>query len=107
MTVYHTRPGVLLTQVCGEYMLVATREARKHCTYVQQINGSAAVLWERLEQGATVADLRKALEEKYRMPGRDIGPDILNLLRIMEEAGYLLTEEVPDGGTGKEESAHA
>ena len=29
------RPGVVLTQVCEEYLLVATRKARGLCPYVK------------------------------------------------------------------------
>ena len=49
---YVTRPGVVLTSICDEYMLLAAKAAREHCPYMTQLNESSAFLWRRLEQGA-------------------------------------------------------
>lgn len=39
---YQIRPGVVLSEVCGEYLLLATMEASRYCPYVYQINETAA-----------------------------------------------------------------
>ena len=35
---YRTRPGVILASVCGEYVLVGTKEALKQCPNITRIN---------------------------------------------------------------------
>ena len=42
---YQIRPGVVLTEACGEYLLLATLDASKYCPYVYQINETAAFFW--------------------------------------------------------------
>ena len=49
---YETRPGVVLTNICGEYMLLAAKAAREYCPYMTQLNESSAFLWRLLESGA-------------------------------------------------------
>lgn len=93
MTVYHTRPGVLLTDICGEYMLVAALKAREHCPYVCQINETAAFLWKRLETGATADQLTAELLKEYELSEETAKEETLRFLETLKEQGYLTTEE--------------
>ena len=92
MTVYKTRPGVFLTKICGEYLLVATRDARSYCPYVRQINRSAAYLWENVQQSATLEDLVKTFMETYHIKNERARKNISSFLKALEDNGYIIQE---------------
>ncbi len=96
MTIYQTRPGVVLTEVCGEYLLVAAKKLLDTCPYVTQINESSAVLWRRLESGATLPELEQAVLDEYEIDDpAQMRASILEFLRQMQEGNYLLEETQP------------
>ena len=93
MEIYKLRPGVVLTEVCGEYLLVAAASAREHCPYVTLISESAAFLWERMKQGADLDALTAAAAEEYEAEDLvQIRTMILEFIRQMRESGYVLEE---------------
>ena len=90
---YVTRPGVVLTSICDEYMLLAAKGAREHCPYMTQLNESSAFLWRRLEQGADRDDLERAVQEEYEIDDpADAREAIRGFLDQMLQLGYLLRE---------------
>ncbi len=98
---YKTRNGVLLTEVCGEYLLVATKSARQFCPFVTVLNESAAFVWHRLEPGATLPELEAAVAEEYEIGDPDEARRmLLAMLEDLENKGYLLREE--QGGEHEE-----
>ena len=91
---YKTRPGVVLTEIAGEYVLVAAKTLLDVCPYVTQINETSAFLWRRLEQGAGMQELEAAVAEEYEV--EDLGAvreAIEGFIRQMNEMNYLLLEE--------------
>jgi hypothetical protein len=90
---YRVRPGVVLTSVCGEYLLVAAKEAREHCPYYSQIDESAAFLWRQLASGADEAALERAVLREYEIEDPDLARlSIRRFLEKMTEVGYLLPD---------------
>ena len=90
---YVTRPGVVLTSICDEYMLLAAKAAREHCPYMTQLNESSAFLWSRLEQGADPDALGQAVSEEYELADpADAREAIHGFLDQMLQLGYLLRE---------------
>ena len=67
MPLYHTRPGVVLTSICGEYVLVAAKAVRDTVPPYAQLNESSAFLWRCLESGADEAELEKAVMEEFEI----------------------------------------
>jgi hypothetical protein len=101
MTRYKTRPGVVLTAICGEYVLVAASAAQEHCPYVTELNETSAFLWERLRRGADLEDLMTALGEEYELDDPEAVRQAVDaFLQQMLELNYLLPEE--QGGTHEE-----
>ncbi len=98
MTRYRTRPGVVLTDICGAYMLVSAKANLAFCPYVTEINGTSAFLWKRLKKGADELELLEAVKENY-----DIGDPEAALTAIrgfitgMLEMNYLLEDEEEKG----------
>lgn len=90
------RPGVVLLSVCGEHMLVATREARETVPYVQQINGPAAFYWKLLEEGREPKEIVRQAAEKYQMPPQKAVAAVLAFMKKLQQAGYLVIEDTED-----------
>ena len=94
MTRYKTRPGVVLTSICGEHVLVAAKKIRDLCPYVTELNETSAFLWERLHDGADLDSLMVALGEEYELDDPNAAKAAVEaFLRQMLELNYLLPEE--------------
>ena len=93
MISYTIRKGVLLTSICGEYLLVADRDARRNCPYVRRINETAAFLWKRLEDSASETDLIQALIDGYGISEYDAKSAVEGYLGQLDRNGYLLTDQ--------------
>ena len=97
MTSYKTRPGVVLTEIAGEYVLVAAKALLGTCPYVTQINESSAFLWRQLEQGADLAQLESAVAAEYEIEDLASAREAIEgFLEQMKELHYLLTEETEE-----------
>lgn len=64
---YKTRPGVVLTEICGEDYLVTAAALRAECPYFTQVNETTAFLWRVLIHGADLAALEAAVGEEYEI----------------------------------------
>ena len=99
--VYKARSGVLQTEVCGEYLLVAIKAARQFCPFVTVLNESAVFVWRRLAEGATLESLEAAVAEEYEIDDpEEVRSLLLGLLENLENNGYLLRTE--QGGEHEE-----
>ena len=90
---YKTRPGVVLTAICGEHLLVAARSVRDSVPYLTQLNESAAFLWKQLEQGADEDALLAAVLEEYEIADpAGARASIRGTLEQLRASGYLLDD---------------
>lgn len=93
---YQTRKGVVLTSVCGEYLLVSAAAAREHCPYVSQINETSAFLWRELEKGRNTEELKQAILDEYAVEEPlSLDEMLMMILNQFAEMGYL--EEIAEG----------
>lgn len=86
------RPGVILTEVCGEFLLLATLEASRHCPYVYQINETAAFFWRLLEEGMTEEQMADRIAEEYDVSAGEAKRDLRQFMDALMANGYLLSE---------------
>ena len=93
MKVYKLQPGVVLTEVCGEYLLVATKKAQGTCPYVTRINRQAAEYWRIVEQESVPARILDRAAEKFGKERHEVLVPFLAFVKKMSQSGYLLTEE--------------
>lgn len=90
MSQFRTRSGVVLINIKGAYMLVSTKEARKHCRYICRINSTAADLWEMIEKGSSYIEILNYFAEKYEIEDPAIlKQDIHNCILQLEDMGYI------------------
>ena len=92
MTIYKTRPGVVLTELGGEYALVAVKSLYKVCPYITQINESSAFLWRQMEQGTDMDRLMAAVSDEYELDDPNAArAEIEAFIRQLKELKYILT----------------
>lgn len=90
---YRTRSGVVLTSICGEYVLVAARAIRDKVPKFAQLNESSAFLWRLLESGSDEAALEKAVMEEYEIEDPALARSAIEEFVLqMTKSGYLLKE---------------
>ena len=90
---YRTRPGVVLTTIAGQNVLVAAKSVREQCPYTAQINETAAFCWQALEHGADLDDLVRKLSEEYQVAdAAQMRDDLEQLLAQLSESNYLIEE---------------
>ena len=88
---YRTRPGVVLTCIQGEYLLVSAKNARQFCPYVTGVNETAAYIWHLLEEGSTPDSIVEAILSEYEITDRDtVKQSVMQLLSSLSDAGYLI-----------------
>lgn len=87
---YRTRPGIVLAEIAGEYLLVATKALLDTCPYLTQLNESAAFLWRLLQDGAAESELAEAAAAAYELdgPGEAI-EGVRGFLREMIDMNYV------------------
>ena len=91
MEKYKSRPGVVLTTVAGQYVLVAAKTLREKCPNATQINETAAFCWRLLEQGADLNDLMEKVAVEYEVADmEELRQDLTLLLEQLEEKNYLI-----------------
>ena len=93
MSKYVQHADLVLTQVCGEYLLVATRSALNDCPYVNRLSPLEADYWGLLSEGKQLDEIAEILAQKL-----DIDPKKARLLLLfatkkMLDAGYLIEKE--------------
>ena len=94
MAKYKTRPGVVLTTVCGENLLVAAQSALEFCPYVTQLNDSSAFLWKKLAAGVDSDRLLNEVEADFEVEDPDaLRIAIDSFIKQMTELRYLLPDE--------------
>ena len=90
MNKYKNRPGVVLAEICGEYLLVSTKEARETCPYVIQINETSSFLWKSLGEWMDLHGLMKCVTDEYEVDNPDQAMKAVeSFVSQMEEMGYL------------------
>lgn len=90
---YITRPGVVLTTIAGQNVLVAAKSLAALCPYSAQINDTAAFCWRVLEGGADMDTLMSKLSEEYEIDDpAEARSDLGQLIAQMLESNYLIEE---------------
>lgn len=84
-----------MLEICGEYLLVATKEARDLCPYVTQINKAAAVYWELFDDTYSVNELVEHVVQRSNKEKKEVLLPVLLFIKKMEKSGYLT--EVEEG----------
>ena len=92
------RDGVISLEVCGEFLLVATRTAAPFCPMrFSQLNASGRKIWEALAQGESPEQLTLRLQAEYPNAAAAIAADVRAFCAGMVEKGFLCKDGEDDG----------
>ena len=93
MNNYTLRPGVVLTNIHGVYLLISDRQARKYCRYIKQLNEIGAFIWEKLEEGRTRDQIIALLRQEYDIPeNQNLEADVDVFFSSLLKNHYLITK---------------
>lgn len=94
MSEYVIREGVVLADICDQYILVSTLACREKCPYVKRINDTAAFYWKLLEQGKSVQEMAECAAAEFGIENKeDLYSDIEEYIELLKYGGYLLSDE--------------
>lgn len=90
---YHVCPGIVLATVCGENLLIATREARGKTANVKILNQTGAYFWKCFEQHRELNEIIAQASADYHISVEQVESAIEGFVSTLEKDGYL----IPDG----------
>ncbi len=95
---YKVRDGVLLRNICDEWLLIAAGEAAKHCLYVRQVNDTLAWYWQRVAKGLDTEKIIDEAETVFDASRQQIEKDLNILTEQLRAMGYLVEiSRIPEG----------
>ncbi len=62
MVKYKCRPGIVLTKICGQYVLIPTRAASEVCPHVLRLTLPAVFLWGAVKSEKPMSELEHAIK---------------------------------------------
>ena len=86
---YRVREGVILKEVAGEYMLLASGKASAVCPMMKMLNESGAFIWKELAEGKSLEEIEADAAEKYETPRTEIREALTRMIESMVRYGYL------------------
>ena len=90
---YKTRSGVVLTNIAGQDILIASKSVRDVCPYTSQINETAAFCWKAMEDGIDFDSLFAKVSEEYEIDDPAAArADLAELIDQLIKANYLIEE---------------
>lgn len=90
---YRLRDGIVLAEVCGQPMLVATGEALEHCRYMSLINTDAAFYMRLLEEPVNAEEMAENASVRFSESPEKLLPGLMSFLKAGEARGYIVRAE--------------
>lgn len=88
---YQIRDGIVLIEICDRHFLVSTTALRGICPYIVQINDSGAYIWNQLNAGSSITDIKKGIHENYEISmNADIDNYVDQFINELINANYLM-----------------
>ena len=84
------REGVVLAEICGQYRLIASWEARKYCPVIADLNESSAYVWKLLQKGASLEEMAEKTAADFSMEKEAAEEILKTFLQQLSDRGYLL-----------------
>ena len=87
------RSGIELVEIQGVHLLVADRQAREKCRYIQRINEVGASIWKFLESGATINEIEESMRSEYEIEeDYDLRSDIYGFVNSLKDNQYIVIQ---------------
>ncbi len=83
------KDGFVLRDIAGSYMVVPVGKRTQDVPGVIALTETGAVLWKRLDQGATEEELTQALLDEYEVPAEQASADVRAFVEKAAAQGLL------------------
>ena len=89
---YSIQNGVVREVICGQNILISTKEARKTCPYLTQLNEASVFVWKMLEDGKDTEDMKAEIVQEYQVSIEEAEEAMMEFLNGMEEQHFIVKE---------------
>ncbi len=83
------KDGFILSSVAGQDVVVAVGKRAKQFNGCVKLNPTSALLWKRLEKGATEEDLVEAIISEYEVDKEQATSDVKEFIKSLQNAGFI------------------
>ena len=90
---YRLQPGLILRDVVGEHIMIATGEAKGICPPMKQFNDAGAFYWSLLEKGLEEEAMLDACEEHFHAGREVIRPSLHRFMSELAKNAYITLSE--------------
>lgn len=87
---YVCRPGIVLTKICGQWLLVPTRKASESCPNIIKLTLPAVIIWKMMEKEKTEEDMQRALAILTHKDRDNSEMFVRNIVETFVERGLLI-----------------
>lgn len=89
---YSVRPGIVMTTVCDENLLVSTGEARGKTPYVKSLNSTGAWFWRQFEKIGESEQIISTAMAEYDIPEETARSAFNSFAATLLKEGYIFEE---------------
>ena len=86
---YKLQEGIVKEVICGQTVLIATKEAREHCPYLTQLNDSSAYIWDLLELGRSTEEMLADIVRDYQISEAEAREALIALVNDLEAQNFI------------------
>jgi len=86
---YQLKPGIVCTDLCGNYLLIAAKEAAGSLPYIQEINDQAYYCCKMMEKAVSLEEMETEITAYYGISSKEAGQGLRVFLTQLETAGYI------------------
>lgn len=83
------KEGFVMREVAGQTMVIATGKASENFSGMIRLNGTAKEIWLLVEQGYSMDDIVKSINEKYVGNSGKVRSDVERIILTMTEYGFI------------------
>lgn len=87
---YQIRPGHVLRDIAGEYLIIPVELAQDEASRMAVLNEEGKFLWEQLTQAHTMDELVEAMTAEFEVDAQTAAADIRDFLEELAQHQYLL-----------------
>lgn len=86
---YIIREGLVVEEVCGTMLVIATLEARNYCPYVTRVNDAAAFIWKNMLERKQIQEIAEAAATEFQISIKEALETVRNYMDGLEQRGFI------------------
>lgn len=87
---YRLHENISVEEICGNYLLVASGDAKDKLNYARGLNEVGAEIIRKVQKRKNTDEIIQELADEYEMPEEEIRSGIVRFIKEMESQGYLI-----------------